>query len=115
MEILDRWRARRDELERLGASVNGAMLCEEAIRDLEAVLAGSGSEALTLAEAAVRSGYSRDHLARLVRQGDLANVGRKHAPRVLARELPRKPKVAGAGAGSYDTSADARAALGIRR
>jgi hypothetical protein len=35
-----------------------------------------------LAEASAQSGYSQDHLARLIREGRLPNAGRPHAPRI---------------------------------
>ncbi|MFZ5625226.1 MAG: hypothetical protein ACOY71_12525 [Gemmatimonadota bacterium] len=47
-------------------------------------------EPLTLKEAARLTGYSIDHLCRLVREGKLANVGRKHAPRVRRGDLAPK-------------------------
>ncbi|HEU4630159.1 MAG TPA: hypothetical protein VFS08_10465, partial [Gemmatimonadaceae bacterium] len=69
------------------------------------------NETLTLAEAALASGYSVDHLRHLVSSGAIANAGRKHAPRVRAGDLPRKPGApsagqAGAPAGTYDLDAD---------
>jgi hypothetical protein len=36
------------------------------------------------------TGYSADHLGRLIREGKLANHGRPNAPRVRAADLPRK-------------------------
>jgi hypothetical protein len=74
----------------LGVHVDGAKLCEEILADLEQ-LDAAGEEALTLVEAAKESGYSADHLGRLVRAGDIENVGRAHAPKIRRRNLPRKP------------------------
>jgi hypothetical protein len=37
-EIRDRWLARRDELRRLNASVDGAALCDEVLADLEKIV-----------------------------------------------------------------------------
>ena len=45
---------------------------------------------LTLQEAADLSGYSADHLGRLVREGKIPNAGRPKAPRIARRDLPRK-------------------------
>jgi len=59
---------------------------------------------LTLRDAARESGYTADHLGRLVRNGTLPNVGRKHSPRVRACDLPRKPAAA-----TFSRSAVARA------
>ena len=36
-DFVRRWRARRDELARLGAHVEGAKLCDEVLADFEAV------------------------------------------------------------------------------
>jgi hypothetical protein len=114
-EVFDRWVTRRDELRRLNAIVDGATLCEEVLLDLEKLVVASSSETLTLAEAAARSGYSRDHLSRLVRRGKLTNVGRKHRPRLLAGELPSRPReLAAQGTASYDPNTDARS-LRVRR
>ena len=46
---------------------------------------------LTLPEAAALSGYSTDHLGRLVREGKIPNAGRPNAPRIRRQDLPRKP------------------------
>ena len=52
-------------------------------------------------EAARRSGYSADHLGRLVRNGKIPNSGRPGTPSIARRDLPRKasalaePRLAG--------------------
>ncbi len=113
-EVQERWLARRDEFHRLGVSVNGASLCEEVIADLERLREERDEKKLTLADAAAL-GYSREHLARLIRSGKLANAGRKHSPRILAADLPMRPgTIAAAARGSYDPSTDARS-LRVRR
>jgi hypothetical protein len=89
-QLIARWQARRDEWRRLGAQVDGARLCEEVLADF-ATLAADGDDALlTLTEAARLSGYSREHLGRLVRAGTIENAGRPNAPRIRLRDLPRK-------------------------
>ena len=89
-EILDRWHARRDELAALKATVDGATLCDQAIADLELLVAGGGDEALNLVEAARESGYSVTTLRRNIRDGSIPNAGRANAPKILRRDLPRK-------------------------
>ena len=115
-EIRDRWCARRDELRRLNASVDGAAICDEAIADIEMIVADAAAKRLTLQEAAELSGYSADHLGRLLRDGKLRNVGRKHAPRILLGDLPKRiPKCLAPGLSrSYDPLTDARS-LRVRR
>lgn len=69
----------------------GAAALEKCASDLEEALQGHDGPLLTLKEAAEWSGYSARHLQRLVKQGKLANHGRKHAPRFRRCELPKKP------------------------
>ena len=57
---------------------------------LEAVLRQRDETTLTLADAARESGYSTDHLGRLVRDGKIPNAGRPGAPEIARRHLPRK-------------------------
>jgi hypothetical protein len=42
-------------------------------------------------EAARESGYSAEHLGRLIRTGRIPNAGRRSAPRVRRGDLPAKP------------------------
>lgn len=85
---------------------------------VERALQEQGDECLTLAEASARSGYSQDHLARLIREGRLPNAGRSHAPRIRAADLPKRSRqhnvVVSKGPRAYDPVADARA-IGSRR
>jgi hypothetical protein len=94
-ELLARWHEDAATLRHRGA-VTHADLLDSVIGDLEATLTVQQAEAVTLAEAARVSGYTADHLGRLIREGKLRNVGRPNAPRLLLTNLPRKPDVAGA-------------------
>lgn len=109
-ELLDRLRSRAEEFRRLDAHVSGAKLIDEILTELEPVVNGEQSEALTIAQAATRSGYTADHIGRLVRSGKLANVGKPGAPRVRASDLPRKPaaQVAAVPIAPYNPNSDAR-------
>ncbi len=78
-------------MRRRGALVPGAALCDEILRDVEAVFATEENALLTLQEASARSGYSPEHLGRLLRDGTIPNSGRRYAPRILRRHLPCKP------------------------
>ena len=89
-ELVAKWSTRRDEYRRLGVLVDGAILCEEALADLQEVMETRSTETLTLQQAARESGYSTDHLGRLVREGDIDNVGRPNAPRIRRADLPTK-------------------------
>lgn len=89
-EIIDRWVARRAELELLGANVDGAKLCDQAIADLKRIASGDSDELLNLRAAADASGYSTRQLKRLIDEEKIANHGRKGSPRVRRGDLPKK-------------------------
>lgn len=90
-ELLSHWLHRAEEFRQLGVMVDGARLISALVTDLEAVFREEEAEVLTLAEASRLSGYSADHLGRLIRAGTMANAGSKHRPRVRRGELPCKP------------------------
>lgn len=86
-----KWSGEAETLRRLGAHVDGAVLIDAILSDLSALDRANATEALTLDEAAVESGYTSDHLGKLLRAGTIPNAGRKNAPRILRRHLPLKP------------------------
>ena len=90
-EFTSKWRHLQETLHRLRASVYGQLLCAEMLADFDAVIASLGDESLNLKQAAAESGYSSDHLGRLVREGKIPNVGRPNAPKIRRQDLPRKP------------------------
>lgn len=94
------WKARSRTLRQWAAADEAATAWEAAAHELEATLAESSDRLLDLQDAAARSGYSADHLGRLVRQGRIPNAGRLHAPRIRLRDLPRKPGFSSAHDGS---------------
>src|SRR2546427_12462685 len=108
-DFVGRWRARRDELARLGAHVEGAKLCDEVLAVFEAVTRAEDESLLSLQDAAARSGYSPDHLRRLPRLGKLP--ARRDGRRLFFRagDLPKKPNVVDVRPlRAYDPHADAR-------
>jgi hypothetical protein len=92
-ELLAHWEVRRQEGARLRAMVPLETIAGEIVDALRELQAADGDELLTLEEASARSGYSADHLARLIRRGVIPNGGRLHAPRIRAGDLPRKAGV----------------------
>ena len=66
------------------------MALEACAAQLEATLRERDEATLTLTDAARESGYSTDHLGRLVRDGRIPNAGRPGTPRIALRHLPRK-------------------------
>lgn len=69
------------------AQAKGIEWCTE---QLELALQEQGERLLGLQEAAEVSGYSADHLGRLVRDGKIPNAGRKGAPKIRLEDVPRK-------------------------
>ena len=114
--LLDRWRADAATLRRYRLTLAAEQL-EDRIAELERELSSHAEAPLSLRQASAESGYSTDHLARLLRQGAIPNAGRRHAPRILRRDLPRRPGASDrsgvvlAARDSYDPITDARALL----
>ena len=67
-----------------------AIAYERCAQALEKALVAGGEEVLTLGEAAQESGYSPDHLGRMIRERQLRNAGRMGAPAIRRRDLPMK-------------------------
>ena len=84
------WRARANELRAFGAE-GAALAFEHTAAELDAALRLAADELLTLEAAAQASGYTAEHLGRLVREGKIANAGRPNAPRLRRGDLPLKP------------------------
>ena len=87
--LIARWRDDADTLRRRGASHQAEAL-ESCAKELEAGLREHELEALTLKEAAAESGYTPDHLGRLIREGRLPKIGAPGSPRIRRADLPRK-------------------------
>lgn len=84
------WRAEVALLRRRGATEVAAAL-ESCADDLEAALRDEAGAVVSLAEAARISGYSADHLGRMIRASQLVNLGTRGRPLVRVADLPRKP------------------------
>ena len=82
--------ARASELRRYHADGVAAAF-EKAADELERELREVAHELLNLVQAAEYSGYSADHLGRMVQKNQLRNYGRKNAPLVRRDEIPSKP------------------------
>lgn len=64
---------------------------ESAADELDDRLRAWRLEALTPAQAAEESGYTADHIRRLIRGERVPNAGDDTAPKIRRRDLPRKP------------------------
>jgi hypothetical protein len=89
-EFVAKWSAEAEALRRRAALVDGAALLAEVLADFQAVTGDDGDETLNLQQASRESGFSADHLGRLLRDGKLPNAGRANAPRIRRRHLPYK-------------------------
>ncbi len=89
--LSEAWRTRANILRRYG-SETVAMTLEACAAELEVGWRRRDDTTLTLTEAARESGYSADHLGRLVRKGKIPNAGRPGAPRVALTDLPAKAR-----------------------
>ena len=83
------WRRQAKALRRYGGEMPATAL-ESCAAELEATLVERDETTFSLVEAATESGYSADHLGRLVRDGRIPNAGRPGAPRIARTHLPRK-------------------------
>jgi hypothetical protein len=88
-QLPNQWRAKAEHLERFAPPAAEAF--REAAAELERELATAETELLSLEQGAEASGYSADHLGRLVRTGKIPNLGRPNAPRIRRADLPVKP------------------------
>ncbi|HKG95620.1 MAG TPA: hypothetical protein VKA84_27165 [Gemmatimonadaceae bacterium] len=109
-------RAKATELRDSFADEARARALEWAASLMECAIREGADERLSLSEAALRSGYSAEHLARLIREGRLPNAGRRGSPRLRAGDLSVRlhRAVASARPRAYDPLADARAIAGRR-
>jgi len=85
------WRHEAAVLRRRGAAGQAEAL-ESCADELEAWERQRALEGLTLEEAERESGYTYSALEKMVRRGELENVGEKGRPRVRRGDLPRKPR-----------------------
>ncbi|MCY3547357.1 MAG: hypothetical protein OXH49_10805 [Gemmatimonadetes bacterium] len=86
------WRRRAKALRRYG-SEPPAVTLERCAAELEDTIVERDETTYSLVEASRESGYSADHLGRLVRDGKIPNAGRPGAPRIALKDLPRKAHV----------------------
>ncbi len=74
------------------ADERAAAIWERAAEMVEQSLRRSGLERLTLPQAALESGYSIDHLRRLIDEGTIPNASAADGSKAILRmHLPRKP------------------------
>jgi hypothetical protein len=114
-ELRSRWNDRRAEWCRLRALVDGASVCEQVLAELESVWDSEDESELTLEQASSLSGYSADHLRRLMRENKLPGLRRGRRLYFRTGDLPRKSnRIDSFTKESYDPIADARQVVARR-
>jgi len=88
--LTSRWRSHAEMFRRFD-DIGAAEAFELCANELEAANNAWQDVTLTLDEGASESGYSTDSLGRMIREERLDNAGVPGAPRILRRDLPRKP------------------------
>jgi hypothetical protein len=88
-DLPELWRTLAAQQRRLGADAQARTL-EYCADELTATLMRAGDELLSLQRAARESGYSVDHIGRLLREGKIPNSGRKSKPLIRRKDLPWK-------------------------
>ena len=89
-DLVTRWRSEADTVERCGHESTGKLI-RRMTGELEEALRDDQDETLTLAEAALESGYSVEHLRKLLANDVIPNAGAKGRPRICRRDLPARP------------------------
>lgn len=90
-ELSAKWKDIATLLERFSASAQAAAIRQCAV-ELDVAIREEEDRLLSLSDASDLSGYSRDHLSRMIRAGVLPNAGRKGKPLVRLRDVPVRPK-----------------------
>jgi hypothetical protein len=88
-ELSETWRTLAAQLRSLGGDAQARTLEFCADQLIDAML-HRADELLSLQRAADESGYSLDHLSRLLRDGKIPNAGRRAKPLIRRRDLPVK-------------------------
>ena len=87
--LISQWRDEAETLRRRGVAGHATLL-ESCAEELESALRQKHDEPLNLTEAARVSGYSREHLGRLLKEGGIPNAGQPGAPKIRRGDLPTK-------------------------
>ena len=90
-ELVGKWAHKAAEYDGLAATVNAAAMCKLFVADLKALATESHDDWVLIPEAVRVSGYSKQHIRRLIQSGQLPAEGVGKARRVPLHALPRKP------------------------
>ncbi len=85
--LVARWHSEGETLERCGHESTGKLIRRLAV-EVDEALRDDQDQTLTLAEAALESSYSTEHLRKMVASGTIPNAGEKGRPRIRRSDLP---------------------------
>lgn len=88
-DLIAQWRNEAETLERCGHERTGKLIRRLAV-EAEEALRDHSEETLTLAEAALESSYSNEHLRKMVASGTIPNAGERGRPRIRRSDLPAR-------------------------
>ena len=89
-DLVARWRSEAETVERCGHESTGKLI-RRLSAEVEEALRHDQDETLTLAEAALESRYSIEHLRKMVAAGTIPNAGERGRPRIRRSDLPSRP------------------------
>jgi hypothetical protein len=89
-DLADLWREHAATLREYGADQQAALL-EQCAAEVEAARQQREAARISLDDAVELTGYSRSHLRRLWRTGQVRQLGTHENPEFHASDLPRKP------------------------
>ena len=87
--LMIRWRERAAALEPYAPNV--AHVFRECAAELEAAQREAAVDAVSVAEAAVLSGYTANGIGGMIRRGEIENVGTKRRPKIRRCDIPKRP------------------------
>ena len=86
-DLIARWCSEAATVERCGHESTGKLIRRLAI-EVDEALRDDQDEILTLAEAALESSYSTEHLRKMVAAETIPNAGQKGRPRIRRSDVP---------------------------
>ena len=103
-DLVARWLGEAESVERCGHEPTGQLIRRLAA-EVEGALKDDRDETLSIAQAALESEYSSEHLRKLVASGTIPNTGKKGSPRIRRRDLPARRTTGNGQLGSPENDA----------
>jgi len=111
-DLIARWHSEAETVERCGHESTGKLIRRLAV-EVDEASRDDQDETLTLAEAALESSYSTEHLRKMVAAEKIPNAGEKGRPRIRRSDVPLKRVMQQSNPGTPER--DARAFLRAKR